>query len=103
MRMSQKKFFEVLAECAKYPGFHCDCLGLIRQRRTGLCPVCVVGRMLTGKRYVNPDFRSAAKEIGLNAQFADRVVYAADDSDVCKYHEKAVAAIRRKLVRILGL
>jgi hypothetical protein len=97
MRLSQKRFFQILAARATSYGFRLDSDGWIREKRTKCCPVTAVVRALGQRGFEDYQFEAAAKSIGLNTAFADRVACAADK---CGRYDPA---IRRRLMRAVGI
>jgi hypothetical protein len=94
-RMSQTKFFTILAIRAKKHGFTIR-LGALREKRTGMCPVVAVAAQLGLKGFRKFWNRPAAEKMGLSEDFADKVAVSADTAD-------PESPFFRKLLRTVGL
>lgn len=100
-KMTQKEFFHILGNVRKRGAFEIID-GEIRQKKSGLCPICAVAtKLIKNKDLVvdNGDWDIAAQEIHLDNTFAKAVVYAADGNiDTRKERE-----VRRQLLTTLKL
>lgn len=75
----------------------------IRTRNGGraICPVCAVANAIVGEeRHYNAHF-TAAREIGLDREFAESVSKAADLSP--DYLNRVGKGIKKQLLKVLGL
>lgn len=106
MKTSQKKFWETLSEISDT--FRLTKVGdRIRQKRTNVCPVCAVARMLLPKaewkKFGLLEYNAAARAIGLDLFFAYGIARASDDSLKGLFWNKAIYRLRKKLLKTLGL
>lgn len=104
-KITQKKFFECLGECAKAHGFKINVpkcppydgnFSLVRQKKTQACPITAVCRLLTNQKASPLDYEKAAKLAGIDEKFADKIVDAAD----CVNRE---IKLRKRILKAVGL
>lgn len=61
--------------------FTVDGQGFVRERKSGVCPVCYLGRRFRNEYWGDTDYANAAKALGLDLNDASAIVNAADNRD----------------------
>jgi len=98
-KLTQARFFELLAERAKKHPFIINKHGWIREKRSQHCPATAVARQL-GYRVDACDEMVAAQKTGFPNDFICAVAHAADA--ILLPHVR-LRRLRSKLIKVLGL
>lgn len=92
---SQKKFFELLSKTRGWKVTDVDQIRTSRKNLDETCPVCAVANKILHKAEYDLDHIDAARAIGLDTEFAQKVADAADN----RGHDK----LRKKLIKTVGI